>query len=169
MLVYIIRSLCNLCTVVCRALHCIQWSYFDMYMDMLSTYNYTSYQTKNIREVKRGHERDLNVLRIWSIKLSRPVQKINISYNRCWWLFAEHLINLYQLFKSRCSAYLLRRPFKNIKLFRKERKGRRTNFPRWRKPEAKLYLYIILPEQYYYSLKSLTTYDIDCFSYPQHT
>jgi hypothetical protein len=39
---------------------------------------------------------------------------------------------------------------KNIKLVGNERKGLQINFPRWRKPQAKLYLYIILPEQYYY-------------------
>jgi hypothetical protein len=48
------------------------------------------------------------------------------------------------------TGYLLRRPFKKIKLVGNERKGLRTNFPRWREPQAKLYLYIILPEQYYY-------------------
>ena len=47
-------------------------------------------------------------------------------------------------------CYFLRRPFKNIKLVGNQRKGLRTNFPGWRKPQAKLYLYIILPEQHYY-------------------
>jgi hypothetical protein len=46
--------------------------------------------------------------------------------------------------------YLLRRPFKKIKLVGNERKGLRTNVPKWWEPQAKLYLYIILPEQYYY-------------------
>ena len=36
--------------------------------------------------------------------------------------------------------YLLRRPFKKIKLVGNERKGLRTNFPKWREPQTKLLL-----------------------------
>jgi hypothetical protein len=35
--------------------------------------------------------------------------------------------------------YLLRRPFKKIELVGNERKGLRTNFPKWREPQTKLY------------------------------
>jgi hypothetical protein len=56
--------------------------------------------------------------------------------------------------------YLQRRPFKKIKLVGNERKGLRTNFPKWREPQTKLYLI------YHFTrtillLKSLTTSDID--------
>ena len=54
------------------------------------------------------------------------------------------------------------------KMVGNERKGLRTNFPKWREPQTKLYLI------YHFTrtillLKSLTTSDIDRFSYPQYT
>jgi hypothetical protein len=65
-------------------------------------------------------------------------------------------------------VYLLRRPFKKMKLVGNEPKGLRTNFPKWREPQTKLYLI------YHFTrtillLKSLTTFDIDRISYPQYT
>jgi hypothetical protein len=54
--------------------------------------------------------------------------------------------------------YLLRRPFKNIKLVGNERKGLLTNFPKWRELQTKLFTRTIL------LLKSLTTSGIDRFS-----
>ena len=54
------------------------------------------------------------------------------------------------------------------KLVGNEPKGLRTNFPKWREPQTKLYLI------YHFTrtillLKSLTTSDVDRFSYPQYT
>jgi hypothetical protein len=64
--------------------------------------------------------------------------------------------------------YLLRRPFKKIKMVGNEPKGLRINFPKWQEPQTKLYLI------YHFArtillLKSLTTSDFDRFSYPQYT
>jgi hypothetical protein len=67
-------------------------------------------------------------------------------------------------------CYLLRRPFKNIKLVGNEPKGLRTNFPKWRGATNQTKLYLI----YHFTrtillLKSLTTSDIDRISYRQYT
>jgi hypothetical protein len=106
-LIYIIRSSCNLCNVACRSSTALYTMVVLRHVHgytLAPSYNYIGYQTKNIREVmseicKFCNSHLLN-------KFSRPVYKINsktmitsyIPYNLCCCLFAEHMqisLNIY--------------------------------------------------------------------------
>jgi hypothetical protein len=78
-LIYVIRSSCNLCTVACRALHCIciQWLFFDMCMVILSYIVLIILAIKRKTYVRSWARFASFASLIYSIKFSRPIYKTN--------------------------------------------------------------------------------------------